>query len=143
MRLTVGRGSATEAVLCGVVIGSEVGAESGHASGGQRLCGSARTTRDRSCATSVRPAAVYGSAHAGDVIDPAEAGSLTPVAVPYLGPGEDTTDDALGAVQPDPIVDVTYDDKNAYTVEGPSPAGSASRFFRTVADAPARLRLTA
>lgn len=67
----------------------------------------------------VTPVAVYGSGHDGDRLDPAKAGALATAGVPYLGPGKDLTDDALRALRPDLVVDVTYDGKNPYAVDRP------------------------
>ncbi|MEV3991917.1 ABC transporter substrate-binding protein [Streptomyces sp. NPDC049837] len=67
----------------------------------------------------VAPVAVYGSGHDGDRLDPAKAGALATAGVPYLGPGKDLTDDALRALRPDLVVDVTYDGKNPYAVDRP------------------------
>ncbi|MET9953623.1 ABC transporter substrate-binding protein [Streptomyces sp. NPDC006339] len=67
----------------------------------------------------VRPVAVYGSGHDGDLLDPVKAGGLAAAGVPYLGPGK-ALDEArvrrLGEV--DLIVDVTYDGKSPYAVDG-------------------------
>ncbi|MFJ3903145.1 ABC transporter substrate-binding protein [Streptomyces sp. NPDC090025] len=66
----------------------------------------------------VRPVAVYGSGHDGDLLDPVKAGGLAAAGVPYLGPGR-TLDEArvreLGGV--DLIVDVTYDGKSPYALD--------------------------
>ncbi|RST18250.1 ABC transporter substrate-binding protein [Streptomyces sp. WAC05374] len=70
----------------------------------------------------VTPVAVYGSGHDGDRLDPAKAGALAGAGVPYLGPGKDLTDDALGALRPDLVVDLTYDGKNPYAMVRPPAA---------------------
>ncbi|MFF5976888.1 ABC transporter substrate-binding protein [Streptomyces sp. NPDC012769] len=67
----------------------------------------------------VRPVAVYGSGHDADRLDPVKAGGLAAAGVPYLGPGR-ALDEArirgLGGV--DLVVDVTYDGKSPYAVDG-------------------------
>ncbi|MEE1751873.1 ABC transporter substrate-binding protein [Streptomyces sp. SP18CS02] len=65
----------------------------------------------------VCPVAVYGSAHDADGLDPAKAGALPASAVRYLGPGRELTERELRSVRPDLIVDVTYDDENAYALD--------------------------
>ncbi|MFI8966743.1 ABC transporter substrate-binding protein [Streptomyces sp. NPDC053493] len=66
----------------------------------------------------VRPVAVYGSGHDGDVLDPVKAGGLAEAGVPYLGPGR-ALDEArireLGGA--DLVVDVTYDGKSPYALD--------------------------
>ncbi|GAA3394338.1 ABC transporter substrate-binding protein [Streptomyces roseoviridis] len=71
----------------------------------------------------VRPVAVYGSGHDADLLDPVKASGLAASGVPYLGPGgslERNLTEArireLGGV--DLIVDVTYDGKSPYAVDG-------------------------
>ncbi|MFG3495580.1 ABC transporter substrate-binding protein [Streptomyces sp. NPDC047928] len=66
----------------------------------------------------IRPVAVYGSGHDGDVVDPAKAGTLPEAGVTYLGPGAALGEDALRSLRPDLIVDVTYDGKSVYAVDG-------------------------
>ncbi|MER8046062.1 ABC transporter substrate-binding protein [Streptomyces sp. NPDC094032] len=66
----------------------------------------------------VRPVAVYGSGHDGDLLDPVKAGGLAAAGVPYLGPGralDVARLRALGGV--DLVVDVTYDGKSPYAVD--------------------------
>ncbi|MFD0372708.1 ABC transporter substrate-binding protein [Streptomyces sp. NPDC059071] len=66
----------------------------------------------------VRPVAVYGSGHDGDLLDPAKAGGLAEAGVPYLGAGR-ALDEArireLGGV--DLVLDVTYDGKSPYALD--------------------------
>ncbi|MFF2571515.1 ABC transporter substrate-binding protein [Streptomyces sp. NPDC058084] len=69
----------------------------------------------------IRPVAVYGSGHDGDLLDPVKAGGLAAAGVPYLGPGR-ALDEArvreladLGGV--DLVVDLTYDGKSPYALE--------------------------
>ncbi|MEV5974228.1 ABC transporter substrate-binding protein [Streptomyces sp. NPDC051921] len=69
----------------------------------------------------VRPVAVYGSGHDGDVLDPVKAGGLAAAGVPYLGPGR-ALDEARvreladrGGV--DLVVDLTYDGKSPYALD--------------------------
>ncbi|WP_377267836.1 ABC transporter substrate-binding protein [Peterkaempfera sp. SMS 1(5)a] len=57
----------------------------------------------------VRPVAVYGSNHDGELPDPVKAGSLPLSEIAYLGAGEDIDGERLAALDPDLIVDVTYD----------------------------------
>ncbi|MFF4173740.1 ABC transporter substrate-binding protein [Streptomyces sp. NPDC001744] len=66
----------------------------------------------------VTPVAVYGSGHDGDTPDPAKAGILEAVGVPYLGPGRGLDEEGLGALRPDLVVDVTYDGKDPYALDG-------------------------
>ncbi|MFE1380848.1 ABC transporter substrate-binding protein [Streptomyces sp. NPDC058740] len=66
----------------------------------------------------VRPVAVYGSGHDGELLDPVKAGGLVAAGVPYLGPGRALDAErlrALGGV--DLVVDVTYDGKSPYAVD--------------------------
>lgn len=66
----------------------------------------------------VRPVAVYGSGHDGELLDPVKAGGLAAAGVPYLGPGRALDEErlrALGGV--DLVVDVTYDGKSPYAVD--------------------------
>ncbi|RSS43509.1 ABC transporter substrate-binding protein [Streptomyces sp. WAC08241] len=65
----------------------------------------------------VTPVAVYGSGHDGDVYDPAKAGVLEAVGVPYLGPGRDLDEAVLRELRPDVVVDVTYDGKSPYALD--------------------------
>ncbi|MFJ9812723.1 ABC transporter substrate-binding protein [Streptomyces sp. NPDC101158] len=69
----------------------------------------------------IRPVAVYGSGHDGDLLDPVKAGGLAAAGVPYLGPGR-ALDEArvreladLGGV--DLVVDLTYDGKSPYALD--------------------------
>ncbi|WP_411072157.1 ABC transporter substrate-binding protein [Streptomyces sp. cmx-4-25] len=65
----------------------------------------------------VTPVAVYGSGHDGDVYDPAKAGVLEAVGVPYLGPGRGLDEAVLRELRPDLVVDVTYDGKSPYALD--------------------------
>ncbi|MFJ3815410.1 ABC transporter substrate-binding protein [Streptomyces sp. NPDC090056] len=65
----------------------------------------------------VIPVAVYGSAHDGDAYDPAKAGVLEAVGVPYLGPGRALGETVLRELRPDAVVDVTYDGKTPYALD--------------------------
>ncbi|MFJ6250296.1 MULTISPECIES: ABC transporter substrate-binding protein [unclassified Streptomyces] len=65
----------------------------------------------------VIPVAVYGSAHDGDAYDPAKAGVLEAVGVPYLGPGRALGEAVLRELRPDVVVDVTYDGKSPYALD--------------------------
>ncbi|MFJ4870439.1 ABC transporter substrate-binding protein [Streptomyces sp. NPDC088757] len=65
----------------------------------------------------VTPVAVYGSGHDGDVYDPAKAGVLEAVGVPYLGPGRSLDEAVLRELRPDVVVDVTYDGKSPYALD--------------------------
>ncbi|MFF9853740.1 ABC transporter substrate-binding protein [Streptomyces litmocidini] len=65
----------------------------------------------------VTPVAVYGSGHDGEELDPAKAGGLRAVGVPYLGPGRALGAEALSELRPDVIVDVTYDGKSPYALD--------------------------
>ncbi|MEU6167379.1 ABC transporter substrate-binding protein [Streptomyces tanashiensis] len=65
----------------------------------------------------VTPVAVYGSGHDGAELDPAKAGGLRAAGVPYLGPGRAVDEEALRALRPDVIVDVTYDGKSPYALD--------------------------
>ncbi|MFE5832952.1 ABC transporter substrate-binding protein [Streptomyces sp. NPDC056488] len=65
----------------------------------------------------VIPVAVYGSAHDGDAYDPAKAGVLEAVGVPYLGPGRALGETVLRELRPDVVVDVTYDGKTPYALD--------------------------
>ncbi|MGW3559000.1 ABC transporter substrate-binding protein [Streptomyces sp. NPDC000963] len=65
----------------------------------------------------VTPVAVYGSGHDGDVYDPAKAGVLEAVGVPYLGPGRGLDEAVLRELRPDVVVDVTYDGKSSYALD--------------------------
>ncbi|MFJ4340457.1 ABC transporter substrate-binding protein [Streptomyces sp. NPDC088915] len=65
----------------------------------------------------VTPVAVYGSGHDGDVYDPAKAGVLEAVGVPYLGPGRGLDEAVLRELRPDVVVDVTYDGKSPYALD--------------------------
>ncbi|KOX36424.1 MULTISPECIES: ABC transporter substrate-binding protein [unclassified Streptomyces] len=65
----------------------------------------------------VTPVAVYGSGHDGEVYDPAKAGVLEAVGVPYLGPGRDLDEGVLRELRPDVVVDVTYDGKGPYALD--------------------------
>jgi iron complex transport system substrate-binding protein len=62
------------------------------------------------------PAGVFGSGHDGERLDPVKAGGL-PAHVPYLGAGKTLDGEALGAVRPELVVDVTYDGHFAYAVD--------------------------
>lgn len=62
------------------------------------------------------PVGVYGSGHDGDSVDPVKAGRL-PAGTRYLGAGKTLDEEALGAVAPELIVDVTYDEHFAYAVD--------------------------
>lgn len=65
----------------------------------------------------VQPVAVYGSGHdSGAAADPAKLGGLDPRQVAYLGGGADVAEDALRALRPDVVVDVTYDGKAPYAL---------------------------
>lgn len=65
----------------------------------------------------VRPVAVYGSGHdSGAEADPAKLGGLDPAQVAYLGGGADVDEEALRALDPDVVVDVTYDGKASYAL---------------------------
>ncbi|MCT4356390.1 ABC transporter substrate-binding protein [Streptomyces sp. Je 1-79] len=66
----------------------------------------------------VTPVAVYGSGHDGEGLDPVKAGELGAAGVPYLGPGRVLDEARLGSLRPDLIVDVTYDGKSAYALDG-------------------------
>ncbi|WMX46514.1 ABC transporter substrate-binding protein [Streptomyces roseicoloratus] len=67
----------------------------------------------------VRPVAVYGSAHDGELPDPVKAGGLAEAGVPYLGAGraldEARVRERAGRV--DLVVDVTYDGKSPYALD--------------------------
>ncbi|WP_240449880.1 ABC transporter substrate-binding protein [Streptomyces sp. S1] len=65
----------------------------------------------------VTPVAVYGSGHDGEVYDPAKAGVLEAVGVPYLGPGRALDEAVLRELRPDVVVDVTYDGKSPYALD--------------------------
>ncbi|WP_282693082.1 ABC transporter substrate-binding protein [Streptomyces sp. CC208A] len=65
----------------------------------------------------VTPVAVYGSGHDGAEPDPAKDGGLTAAGVPYLGPGPDLAKERLRELQPELVVDVTYDGKSPYAVD--------------------------
>ncbi|WP_030219194.1 substrate-binding domain-containing protein [Streptomyces bikiniensis] len=65
----------------------------------------------------VIPVAVYGSGHDGDAYDPAKAGVLEAVGVPYLGPGRALDEAVLRELRPDVVVDVTYDGKTPYALD--------------------------
>ncbi|MGW3389207.1 ABC transporter substrate-binding protein [Streptomyces cinereoruber] len=65
----------------------------------------------------VIPVAVYGSGHDGDAYDPAKAGVLEAVGVPYLGPGRALDEAVLRELRPDVVVDVTYDGKSPYALD--------------------------
>ncbi|MFB7030809.1 MULTISPECIES: ABC transporter substrate-binding protein [unclassified Streptomyces] len=65
----------------------------------------------------VIPVAVYGSGHDGDAYDPAKAGVLEAVGVPYLGPGRALGEAVLRELRPDVVVDVTYDGKTPYALD--------------------------
>ncbi|MEU9865411.1 ABC transporter substrate-binding protein [Streptomyces sp. NPDC047971] len=65
----------------------------------------------------VTPVGVYGSGHDGGALDPVKAGELAAAGVPYLGPGRTLDEEAVRALRPDLIVDVTYDGKSAYALD--------------------------
>ncbi|MFE2014027.1 ABC transporter substrate-binding protein [Streptomyces sp. NPDC059491] len=65
----------------------------------------------------VTPVGVYGSGHDGEVLDPAKAGGLAAVGVPYVGPGRALDEGLLRELRPDVVVDVTYDGKNPYALD--------------------------
>ncbi|MFJ3784293.1 ABC transporter substrate-binding protein [Streptomyces sp. NPDC090093] len=65
----------------------------------------------------VTSVAVYGSGHDGEVYDPAKAGVLEAVGVPYLGPGRALDEAVLRELRPDVVVDVTYDGKSPYALD--------------------------
>ncbi|MFF4872734.1 ABC transporter substrate-binding protein [Streptomyces sp. NPDC000961] len=65
----------------------------------------------------VTPVAVYGSGHDGEVYDPAKAGVLEAVGVPYLGRGRALDEAVLRELRPDVVVDVTYDGKSPYALD--------------------------
>ncbi|MGJ7417908.1 ABC transporter substrate-binding protein [Streptomyces cinereoruber] len=65
----------------------------------------------------VTPVAVYGSGHDGEVYDPAKAGVLEAVGVPYLGSGRALDEAVLRELRPDVVVDVTYDGKSPYALD--------------------------
>jgi iron complex transport system substrate-binding protein len=65
----------------------------------------------------IRPTAVYGSGHdEGTEADPAKLGGLDPGQVAYLGGGAGLAEEALRALAPDVVVDVTYDGKAPYAI---------------------------
>ncbi|MEV6332150.1 ABC transporter substrate-binding protein [Streptomyces sp. NPDC051909] len=66
----------------------------------------------------VRPVAVYGSGHDGELLDPVKAGALAAAGVPYLGPGRTLTHARVAeAGEVDLVVDVTYDGKSPYALD--------------------------
>ncbi|MFD9033744.1 ABC transporter substrate-binding protein [Streptomyces sp. NPDC059567] len=65
----------------------------------------------------VTPVGVYGSGHDGGALDPVKAGELAAAGVPYLGPGRALDEEAVRALRPDLIVDVTYDGKSPYALD--------------------------
>ncbi|MGW4162210.1 ABC transporter substrate-binding protein [Streptomyces sp. NPDC004788] len=69
----------------------------------------------------VRPVAVYGSGHDGELLDPVKAGGLAAAEVPYLGPGRALGDSAAARIRElggaDLVVDVTYDGKSPYALD--------------------------
>ncbi|MET8504789.1 ABC transporter substrate-binding protein [Streptomyces sp. NPDC004787] len=69
----------------------------------------------------VRPVAVYGSGHDGELLDPVKAGGLAAAGVPYLGPGRTLTAarvrELCGPGGVDLVVDVTYDGKAPYALD--------------------------
>ncbi|MFJ9829173.1 ABC transporter substrate-binding protein [Streptomyces sp. NPDC101160] len=69
----------------------------------------------------VRPVAVYGSGHDGELLDPVKAGGLAAAEVPYLGPGRALGDSAVARIRElggaDLVVDVTYDGKSPYALD--------------------------
>lgn len=65
----------------------------------------------------VTPVGVYGSGHDGGLLDPVKAGELAAAGVPYLGPGRTLDEEAVRALRPELIVDVTYDGKSAYALD--------------------------
>ncbi|MFF0753277.1 ABC transporter substrate-binding protein [Streptomyces sp. NPDC004267] len=69
----------------------------------------------------VRPVAVYGSGHDGELLDPVKAGGLAAAEVPYLGPGRALDEAAAARIGElggaDLVVDVTYDGKSPYALD--------------------------
>ncbi|MGW5425160.1 ABC transporter substrate-binding protein [Streptomyces sp. NPDC003943] len=69
----------------------------------------------------VRPVAVYGSGHDGELLDPVKAGGLAAAEVPYLGPGRALDESGAARIRElggaDLVVDVTYDGKSPYALD--------------------------
>ncbi|GAA2612752.1 ABC transporter substrate-binding protein [Streptomyces axinellae] len=63
------------------------------------------------------PVGVFGSAHDGEIPDPAKAGTLPLESVPYLGAGQGLSAGQLLAARPDLLVAVTYDGKGLYGLD--------------------------